>query len=557
MSQSVHLCHDTVLIVDVGDTTSASGSTLSATVQRTTELGTITSNEAVVGYLQSPLQHIPVLTSSVAQVSPVTSDVFIEGSYFGVLANNIRVYLSSSSGAPALADVSLIDSSHIKVKFRNDTSMSGTIMATASVKGVLSNTATIALQGDTLCRSLLHVLTESLSHPFAGQKPTLQARFRQLESPVEGTRIAIYGSNLLLSDGAVCVWSALQNTTGVIAGVHSPTFHFLTHLQSLLTLPVVGNGSAVFCPTPMANANVTTILSVRLGAETVQTGVSVRFFTTMLVSDIQSNSVLRFNAETGELWDTFVNSNAGGLDGPWGSAFGPTKTFHVASANSGTVLMYHGSTGKFIRKFCDVPSPRGLTFHYGELYVCSSDTATIFRFNSLTGAPRGILSTSPLLQHTWSILFDRTTNKSLVAGQYQQRIIQIDPPRVHTNSSTNYGFNASRAHLWSSHKIHHITGLDFSSDHVYAISPYTGGVMQFNRTNGLFINHFEGFMSEAFDVKVYNSSVYSCGAGGIERHVDFPPVHLLDHDAGFHKNQAGVRCSFLLINSDFGALKGK
>lgn len=513
-SQSIHVCQDTLLIIDVADTTAVSGTVLSASVQRSTALGTITSNEATIGYLQSALQHKPVLSSSAEQMSQISADVLIKGNYFGAVANNIRVYLTSSMGTSALSQISLVDSKHIRVNFKNHTQVAGHILATASVKGVLSNTATIALQG---------------------QKSSLTPRPRHFESPIEGHHmIAVHGSNLKLSETVVCLWSGLPNTTGVVAG----------------------NGSAVFCPTPMGTQNTTSILSVRLASEIHQTGISIHVFATMLVSDIQSNSVLRFNADTGAYWDTFVLPSAGGLDGPWGTAFGPTKHLHVASANSGAVLMYHGSTGRFIKRFCTVPAPRGLVFHYGELYVCSSDDATIYRFNGVTGAARGILAASPLLQHAWSLVFDRFTNKSLVAGQYQQQIIQIDPPRVHTNSSR---FNASRAHLWSSHKIHHITGLDMSNTHVYGISPYTNGIMQFNRTTGMFIQHFDKFMfqRETFDVKVYNSSVYSCGADGVQRYREFAPLHLLDHDAAFHKQHAGTRCTFLLVNSDFGALHGK
>ena len=52
---------------------------------------------------------------------------------------------------------------------------------------------------------------------------------------------------------------------------------------------------------------------------------------TMFISDFKTSSVLRYNADTGAFFDVFVQPRSGGLDGPWGLAFGLDHNFYVAS----------------------------------------------------------------------------------------------------------------------------------------------------------------------------------------------------------------------------------
>ena len=75
----------------------------------------------------------------------------------------------------------------------------------------------------------------------------------------------------------------------------------------------------------------------------------------MFVSDFKTSSVLRYNADTGAFFDVFVQPRSGGLDGPWGTAFGLDHNFYVASERTNSVLVYDGSTGAF-----GSPSSRGV-----------------------------------------------------------------------------------------------------------------------------------------------------------------------------------------------------
>jgi DNA-binding beta-propeller fold protein YncE len=63
------------------------------------------------------------------------------------------------------------------------------------------------------------------------------------------------------------------------------------------------------------------------------------------------DAVARFDGETGAFIDTFVASNAGGLNEPSGIGFGPDGNFYVASVFSDAILRYDGQSGAFLDTF--------------------------------------------------------------------------------------------------------------------------------------------------------------------------------------------------------------
>ncbi|NER31907.1 MAG: hypothetical protein F6J89_30955, partial [Symploca sp. SIO1C4] len=96
---------------------------------------------------------------------------------------------------------------------------------------------------------------------------------------------------------------------------------------------------------------------------------------TLFVGSFENDAVLRYDTETGEFIDTFVNSGSGGLDGPVALTFGPDDNFYVISILTDSVLRYDGQTGEFIDSFVSsgsggLDSPQDLTFGSdGNLYV--------------------------------------------------------------------------------------------------------------------------------------------------------------------------------------------
>lgn len=113
--------------------------------------------------------------------------------------------------------------------------------------------------------------------------------------------------------------------------------------------------------------------------------------------------VLRLDATTGRVLNTFVPPGSGGLERPGKLAFGPDGNLYVISNATNEVLRYNGRTGAFLGVFVqgsiDTPypipggpdtglvSPTGLAFGPdGNLYVSSSRFRAVLRFNGKTGA---------------------------------------------------------------------------------------------------------------------------------------------------------------------------
>jgi hypothetical protein len=127
-------------------------------------------------------------------------------------------------------------------------------------------------------------------------------------------------------------------------------------------------------------------------------------------STAMMNSVLRFSGTTGAPFPapgksgaTFVSPGAGGLTEARQIAFAPDGSLIVASALTNSVLRFDATTGEPLGALIasgvgGLHSPRGLLFHSdGYLYVTSvgqdapgPGTDSVLRFDALTGAPAGV-----------------------------------------------------------------------------------------------------------------------------------------------------------------------
>lgn len=116
----------------------------------------------------------------------------------------------------------------------------------------------------------------------------------------------------------------------------------------------------------------------------------------LYVSSQLNDSVLRFDASTGNYIDTFVASGSGGLDGPSGLQFFGGDLF-VAGRFSSAVYRYDGTTGAFELAIGSgvISTAFGLDFGAdGNLYVASGGASAIQRFNPATGAHLGAFVTA-------------------------------------------------------------------------------------------------------------------------------------------------------------------
>ncbi|MEZ6134949.1 MAG: NHL repeat-containing protein [Pirellulaceae bacterium] len=139
----------------------------------------------------------------------------------------------------------------------------------------------------------------------------------------------------------------------------------------------------------------------------------------LLVSNFDTDSVLRFDDRTGRFIDVFISG--GGLDGPRGLATGPDGNIYVSSQLNNRILRYDGRSGAFMDTFI----ASGLDFQTdlafgqdGNLYV--ADGTQIERYSGQTGAALGRVSTvdaEGLAFHTDGRLF----------ASGLQRVYQITP----------------------------------------------------------------------------------------------------------------------------------
>jgi WD40 repeat protein len=116
----------------------------------------------------------------------------------------------------------------------------------------------------------------------------------------------------------------------------------------------------------------------------------------LLVSSVDTNSILRYDGLTGEFLGAFVPNDANSPIQPFGIAYGPDDNLYVASAVTHDVFRYDGRTG------APLPAPgrsgaifvpgsevQGFPFSItfgpdGNLYVAGS--VQVFRFDGTTGA---------------------------------------------------------------------------------------------------------------------------------------------------------------------------
>ncbi|TWU33853.1 LamG-like jellyroll fold domain-containing protein [Novipirellula artificiosorum] len=136
---------------------------------------------------------------------------------------------------------------------------------------------------------------------------------------------------------------------------------------------------------------------------------------------------------THPVFDAFVDVNQGGLWSPRGMAFGPDGNLYVSSSDTDSVLRYDGTTGTFIDEFVAAGSggldyPRDLTFHDGHLFVSSDLTNSVLRYDGATGAflSEFITSGSGGLEKPRGLLFGSNSDLYVASGGDDDAILRYD-----------------------------------------------------------------------------------------------------------------------------------
>ena len=145
-----------------------------------------------------------------------------------------------------------------------------------------------------------------------------------------------------------------------------------------------------------------------------------------------TDSVVKYDANTGQLLGTFVASGSGGLNVPGGLAFGPDGNLYVGSEFNNEVIQYNGTTGAFIQVWVDsklggLNTPEGLTFGADHnLYVSSTLTDEVLKYSgTIRSTFLGVFTPEPLKTPEGAIL--SPDGKSLfVASRDGNDIVRYD-----------------------------------------------------------------------------------------------------------------------------------
>jgi len=279
-----------------------------------------------------------------------------------------------------------------------------------------------------------------------------------------------------------------------------------------------GNSTHVWCHAPRVSAGQQVTLVIQDGGTTLITR-QYTYHPSLFVSDYSGHRIVRFNADTGAYVDDFVPTSSGGLDRPWGMAFGIDHNFYVASEGTSSIIQYDGSSGKFLRRFCSVPGePRGIVFHYQDLFVASAHGNAVLRYNGQTGSPRGTFVHDIL--SPWGIAFDRYSNDTYVSSERKDHVYRYKQPLqglwgelgiVQSANERQQDRTFARFdRVFTNSIVPACMGLVFTVDSLYVVSPEVSKIARFNRTSGELMHMFDQPEAawHSSDIKEYRDYVY-------------------------------------------------
>jgi len=471
-------CHDAMLFVDTAATNSLTLGDLLAVVSRSGGSSTAVKVGEVVAAVSAPS-----VTASVDAVSYKETMLEIIGSGFGTVIDDVKVYLIPTGGVVPSTIVKHVADTAISVMVLGlSEAHTGRLSGVVARQGV-KNTAVIA--------TLQEIVPEVSS-------------VDPLVSPIEGGSVITIAGKNFQYDELQCLWGSTTATKAF------------------------GNGSVATCSTPRYAVGNATLTVKTAHGHLVHTTASLAFYPTLLVSDLKHDRVLRFSAHSGAFVDVFVQPSSGGLKGPQGLAFNPEHNLVVASSQTQSILQYDGSTGAFMKVFARLSTfPKGLTFHYGDLYVCGAHDRRIHRFHGITGSARGVFYESAMLRYPYSLMFDAFTNDTLVADMLQSGLVRAKSEKNNVDKNTHITFDehlrSGQGPLYTRFSpvpMREVRSFDMSADSVYVTSPALGSaVTQFNRSTGEHVLNIEDpYMRSPSDVKIFNNFLYVCGENDVRKY---------------------------------------
>ncbi len=224
-----------------------------------------------------------------------------------------------------------------------------------------------------------------------------------------------------------------------------------------------------------------------LAANAATTLQDVSIVQQILVAGRNNDSLLGYDLGSGDYRGPFVASLSGGLDAPYGVAFGPDGRLYIASNATHSVLRYDGQTGAFLDAFipsgyAGMENPWDVAFGpEGDLYVSCPSTDRVLRFQGATGALVGFYAHNQHLLSPTGLAF-APDGSLLVCGHVSDNVVRFN--------------RESRAYIeefvsGKSGGLDGPIGICTGPDgNLYVASTYTDSVLRYNGQSGAFLDAF-------------------------------------------------------------------
>ncbi|MDB5350556.1 MAG: regulatory domain of in-like proprotein convertase [Planctomycetota bacterium] len=226
-----------------------------------------------------------------------------------------------------------------------------------------------------------------------------------------------------------------------------------------------------------------------------------------------TDSVARFDPNSGVFLGNFIASGLGGLNVPSGLVFSPDKAFlFVASSFDSRILKYDAKSGLYLGDFVTsnkvinggLSDPEGLSFHNGNMYVTSALTEGVIEYNGVTGALiqttlySNFYTPEPLKGPEGTVI--GPDGNLYVASKDSDEVLEYDGNtgkflRIFVPSlpTLNGGLNQPR-------------GLTFHNGSLFVSSYATDQVLRYNGTTGAFQGLFTPEPQKTPTAEVWNAN---------------------------------------------------
>jgi streptogramin lyase len=207
------------------------------------------------------------------------------------------------------------------------------------------------------------------------------------------------------------------------------------------------------------------------------------------VASANNDTILRYNGNTGAFMDIFIQNGAKGLpagtlDYPVDMTIGPDGLLYVSSQLNDSILRFNASTGQFVDVFVasgsgGLDGPSGIEFHNGDLFVSGRFSNAAYRYDGTTGTYELTIGAG-VVSPAYGLTFGLDGNLYVASGSTNQ-VVRFDP-----TSGANLGnFLATGSGLSGA------IGVEFGPDNnLYVASLNTNEVKRYNGATGASLGTF-------------------------------------------------------------------